>query len=107
MSTTSFDPVPGSLVVAPREGRTANPLTIGGQEVFIKVAGADTNDGLSCMFHTVPPITGPPLHQHKHPGRLDRMFVEASALPGENVAAQFGPIGAKYGLTVKGPPLKP
>ena len=160
MSTTGFDPAPGPLVVAPREGRTANPLTIGGQEVFIKVAGADTNDGLSCMFHTVPPMTGPPLHQHQHedelfyviegevtfqidgsrtvakagttlfaprltvhafqnftqstarmlitlvPGRLDRMFVEASALKGENVAAQFGPIGAKYGLEVKGPPLK-
>lgn len=161
MSTTSPSPVPGPLVVAPREGRTANPLTIGGQEVFIKVAGGDTNDALSCMFHTVPPMTGPPLHQHQHedemfyviegevtfqidgnrtvakagttlfaprltvhafqnftqstarllitlvPGGLDRMFVEASSITGENAAAQFGPIGARYGLTVKGPPLRP
>jgi quercetin dioxygenase-like cupin family protein len=160
MSTTGVKQVP-ALVVAPREGRTANPLTIGGQEVFIKVAGADTNDALSCMFHTVPPMTGPPLHQHQHedelfyviegevtfqidgkrtlakagstlfaprlsvhafqnftqttarllitltPGGLDRMFVEASALTGENVAAQFAPIGARYGLTLMGPPLKP
>jgi quercetin dioxygenase-like cupin family protein len=161
MSTLGVNPVPDSLVVAPREGRTANPLAIGGQEVFIKVAGADTNDGLSCMLHTVPPMTGPPLHQHqredelfyviegevtfeidgkrtlakagttlfaprltKHafqnfsqsaarllitlvPGGLDRMFVEGSALRGENVAAQFGPIGARYGLTLEGPPLRP
>jgi quercetin dioxygenase-like cupin family protein len=153
--------VPGALVVAPREGRTANPLTIGGQEVFIKVAGADTNDGLSCMFHSVPPMTGPPLHQHQHedelfyvidgevtfeidgkrtlakagttlfaprftvhafqnfsqsparllitlvPGGLDRMFVEASTITGENVAAQFAPIGARYGLAMKGAPLRP
>jgi quercetin dioxygenase-like cupin family protein len=160
MSTASFKPVP-ALVVAPREGRTANPLTIGGQEVFIKVAGADTNDGLCCMFHTVPPMTGPPLHQHQRedelfyviegevtfqidgnrtlakagttlfaprltvhafqnftqstarllitlaPGGMDRMFVEASALTGENVAAQFAPIGARYGLTLMGPPLRP
>jgi quercetin dioxygenase-like cupin family protein len=161
MSTTAFDPVPGSLVVAPQEGRTVDPLTIGGQEVFIKVAGADTNDGLSCMFHTVPPLSGPPLHQHQRedelfyviegevtfqidgnrtlakagttlfaprftvhafqnfthstarllitlvPGGLDRMFVEASALTGENVAAAFAPIGVKYGLTIMGPPLGP
>ena len=161
MSMPSFNPVPGPLVVAPREGRTTNPLTIGGQEVFIKVAGADTNDALSCMFHTVPPMTGPPLHQHQRedelfyvvegeitfevdgkrtvakagtmlfaprltvhafqnfsqsaarllitlvPGGMDRMFVEASKLTGENVAAQFGPIGARYGLTLKGPPLRP
>ena len=70
MSTQSFNTVPGSLVVAPREGRTTNPLTIGGQEVFIKVAGADTNDGLSCMVHTVPPMTGPPLHQHQNEDEL-------------------------------------
>jgi quercetin dioxygenase-like cupin family protein len=160
MSTASFKPVP-ALVVAPREGRTPSPLTIGGQEVFIKVAGADTNDGLCCMFHTVPPMTGPPLHQHQRedelfyviegevtfqvdgnrtlakpgttlfaprlsvhafqnftqstarllitlaPGGLDRMFVEASSLTGENVAAQFAPIGARYGLTLMGPPLRP
>jgi len=159
MSTPSFKPV-SALVVAPREGRTANPLTIGGQEVFIKVAGADTNDGLCCMFHTVPPMTGPPLHQHQRedemfyviegevtfqvdgnrtlakpgtilfaprlsvhafqnftqtvarllitltPGGLDRMFVEASSLTGENVAAQFAPIGARYGLSLMGPPLR-
>ena len=161
MSASGVNPVRDSLVVAPREGRTASPLTIGGQEVFIKVAGADTNDGLSCMFHTVPPMTGPPLHQHqredelfyviegevtfevdgkrtlakagttlfaprltKHafqnfsqsparllimlvPGGLDRMFVEASTLSGENAAAQFAPIGARYGLTLAGPPLRP
>jgi len=70
MSISRVNPVPGSLVVAPREGRTAAPLTIGGQEVFIKVTGADTNDGLSCMFHTVPPMTGPPLHQHQHEDEL-------------------------------------
>jgi quercetin dioxygenase-like cupin family protein len=161
MSASGVNPAPGPLVVAPREGRTANPLTIGGQEVFIKVAGADTNDGLSCMLHTVPPLTGPPVHQHQHedelfyviegevtfevdgkrtvatagttlfaprltkhafqnfsqstarllivlvPGGLDRMFVEASTLTGENVAAQFAPIGAKFGLTLAGPPLRP
>lgn len=161
MSTTSSSPVPVSLVVAPREGRTGNPLTIGGQEIFVKVAGADTNDGMSVMFHTVPPMTGPPLHQHERedelfyivegeltfqvdgnrtlaktgttlfaprltvhafqnftqstarvlitfaPGGVDRMFVEAAALTGENVTAQFGPIGARYGVTVKGPPLRP
>jgi quercetin dioxygenase-like cupin family protein len=148
-------------VVAPREGRTEKPLALGGQEVFIKVAGADTNDALCCMLHTVPPMTGPPLHQHQHedelfyvlegeltfevdgkrtvakagttlfaprltvhafqnlsqsparvfitlvPGGLDRMFVEASTLTGENVAAQFAPIGARYGLMMKGAPLKP
>jgi quercetin dioxygenase-like cupin family protein len=161
MSASGVNPAPGPLVVAPQEGRTANPLTIGGQEAFIKVAGADTNDGLTCMFHTVPPMTGPPVHQHQHedelfyviegevtfevdgkrtvakagttlfaprltkhafqnfsqstarllivlvPGGLDRMFVEASTLTGENVAAQFAPIGAKFGLTLAGPPLRP
>jgi quercetin dioxygenase-like cupin family protein len=159
MSTTGFDPVPGSLVVGPREGRTADPLQIGGQEVFVKVAGADTNDQFSCLFHSVPSMSGPPLHQHMRedelfyviegevtfqidgnrtlakagttlfaprltvhafqnfsqnpalllitlvPGGLDRMFVEASALTGDNLAAAFGAIGAKYGLSVKGPPL--
>jgi quercetin dioxygenase-like cupin family protein len=161
MSTTGSNPVPGPLVVGPLEGRTADPLKIGGQEVFVKVAGADTNDQMCCFFHIVPPMTGPPLHQHTRedemfyviegevtfqidgnrtlakagttlfaprltvhafqnftqntarllitlsPGGLDRMFVEASALTGENVVAQFGPIGARYGLTVKGPPLRP
>jgi quercetin dioxygenase-like cupin family protein len=161
MSTPGFDPVPGSLVVGPREGRTADLLKIGGQEVFVKVAGADTNDQLSCFFHTVPPMSGPPLHQHTRedelfyviegevtfqidgnrtlakagttlfaprltvhafqnftqnparllitvsPGGLDRMFVEASALTGDNVAAAFGAISVKYGLNVMGPPLRP
>jgi len=140
------------LVVQPQEGRTADPLGIGGQEVLIKVAGADTNDQLCCMFHVVPPMSGPPLHQHTRedelfyvlegevtfeidgkrtlatagttlfaprltvhafqnftqstawllitlsPGGLDRMFVEASALMGDNISAAFGAIGARYGL---------
>jgi mannose-6-phosphate isomerase-like protein (cupin superfamily) len=71
MSTTNPRPLPVPLVVKPQEGRTAHPLRIGGQEVLVTVAGADTNDQLSCFFHVVPPMSGPPLHQHT---REDEVF---------------------------------
>jgi mannose-6-phosphate isomerase-like protein (cupin superfamily) len=80
------------VVVGPGETRVANPLDFWGEQVLVKVAGSDTNDQLSCTFHTVPPMKGPPRHQHQ---REDEMFyvVEgevAFEIDGKGVVARAG-----------------
>lgn len=71
MSTASLGSAPGALIVAPNEGRTPTPLRFFGEEVTVKIAGADTNDQLCTTLHRVPPMAGPPLHQHQ---REDELF---------------------------------
>lgn len=71
MSTASPGAAPAALIVAANEGRTPEPLRCFGEEVTVKIAGVDVNDQLSCTLHRVPPMVGPPLHQHQ---REDEVF---------------------------------
>lgn len=53
-----------TLIVRPGETRTAAPLTMGREELLIKIAGKDTNDQFALCYVTVPPMGGPPVHMH-------------------------------------------
>jgi quercetin dioxygenase-like cupin family protein len=53
-----------AFVLAPQEGRTAQPLDVLGVPTLVKIAGADV-EGRTAVFHlTVPSMGGPPLHRH-------------------------------------------
>jgi len=60
-----------AFAVAPKQGRSPKPLNILGDEVFVKLANADTDGALALFEHPVQPMGGPPLHRHS---REDEWF---------------------------------
>ena len=58
-------------VVAARDGRTAAPLNIVGEETLVKVSAEDSEDTLAFFHLVAPPMSGPPRHVHT---REDELF---------------------------------
>lgn len=59
------------LFVAPQHTRTDGPLNVAGEEVLVRMSGADTNYSLASFHLTAAPKSGPPLHVHS---RGDELF---------------------------------
>lgn len=60
-----------AFTLTAQQGRTPEPLDILGEEVLVKLASADTNNGAAVFHLDVPPMSGPPLHRHS---REDEWF---------------------------------
>jgi quercetin dioxygenase-like cupin family protein len=58
-------------VVAARDGRTAAPLNIVGEETLVKVSAEDSEETLAFFHLVAPPMSGPPRHVHT---REDELF---------------------------------
>src|ERR1700682_5957486 len=58
-------------VVAARDGRTAAPLNIVGEETLVKESAEDSEETLAFFHLVAPPMSGPPRHVHT---REDELF---------------------------------
>jgi uncharacterized cupin superfamily protein len=63
---TPRTPALSAFTLSADEGRTPQPLNILGGEVLVKLADADSHGAVAVFRHTVPPLSGPPLHRHSH-----------------------------------------
>ena len=52
------------LVLGPQDHRLREPLDVLGEPCLVKLAGADTDNGVAVVHLTVPKLAGPPLHRH-------------------------------------------
>jgi mannose-6-phosphate isomerase-like protein (cupin superfamily) len=60
-----------TLILNAGETRSAAPLGIFGDQMWIKLSGADTNGSYAILEGQTPPLGGPPLHRHE---REDESF---------------------------------
>jgi mannose-6-phosphate isomerase-like protein (cupin superfamily) len=63
---TTRTPTLLAFTLSAGEGRTPQPLNILGGEVLVKLSDADSHGAVAVFRHTVPPLSGPPLHRHSH-----------------------------------------
>ena len=72
LSESPRRPTPKAFtVVAARDGRTAAPLNIVGEETLVKVSAEDSEETLAFFHLVAPPMSGPPRHVHT---REDELF---------------------------------
>jgi uncharacterized cupin superfamily protein len=60
-----------AFVLQPGERRGAGPINIFGEQISLKLAGADCDGGCTIIENVTPPKAGPPLHRHS---REDEWF---------------------------------
>ncbi len=53
-----------AFVVEPDQSRTAEPLHVLGDLIYVKLSGSDTDRAYAMMEDTTEPQAGPPLHRH-------------------------------------------
>jgi quercetin dioxygenase-like cupin family protein len=63
---TTRTPALSAFTLTAGEGRTLQPLNILGGEVLVKLSDADSHGAAAVFCHTVPPLSGPPLHRHSY-----------------------------------------
>jgi quercetin dioxygenase-like cupin family protein len=66
MNLSTRVPTFAAFTLAAGEGRTPQPLSILGGEVLVKLADADSRGAAAVFRHTVPSLSGPPLHRHSY-----------------------------------------
>ena len=64
-------PISQAFLLQPKERRGAEPIVIFGEQISLKLAGADCNGGCTIFVNVTPPKAGPPLHRHS---RQDEWF---------------------------------
>jgi quercetin dioxygenase-like cupin family protein len=91
------------LILKPGETRGSRPLQILGSQIWIKLAGADTNGNYAIMETMTQPQSGPPLHRHSRQEEsfyiLDGDFVfevDGKRIPAAPGSSVFVPRGTAH-----------
>jgi quercetin dioxygenase-like cupin family protein len=95
--------IPEPLILKAGETRGARPLQILGDQIWIKLAGSDTNGDYTVLETVTQPQSGPPLHRHKREQEsfyvLDGDFVfevDGKRVPAGTGSSVFVPRGTAH-----------
>jgi quercetin dioxygenase-like cupin family protein len=61
---TNISSAKQALIIKPEETRSAQPLNILGDRIWVKLSGEDTEGSYAIMENVSQPRQGPPLHRH-------------------------------------------